>query len=309
MPALDNDAQEQRPAIISRSNALIFGGVLAVFLLIGSFFDLQVSQTLIDQSSSFGIFFAAFGEWPAAMGLVVAGTLLIAFRNRDSAAKRAGQIAGGTVLLLLGASFAIIAPWLYLTVNPIVIGLIGLALSAVVAWGILNFTKDADRRTVIRVALVLMSVVIIEMILINVIKVGWARPRMRMLVDTSGADFQSWWIIGNDSKAQLMQDGIKGEEFKSFPSGHAANGATMLLLTILIPLKDSMRRHANLLFWLGAAWAALVALSRIIVGAHFVSDTVVGITVTFVVMLLAYRIALPKFKTTSNKELKAATDA
>lgn len=293
MSALNNEVKAPPVAttLISRTNALIFGAILAAFLVVGTFFDLQISTALFDSSSAFGIFFAAYGEMPAGLALVVAGVLLIKFRNRASVGKAIGQIIGAALLLALGAMILTFMPTLYLNTSPAILAAIGLAIGGLTTWGVLRLSSAADRRVAIRVAVVLLVVVIAEMILINLIKIGWQRPRMRLLEENSSVLFSPWYSPGNPAKAELMAQGISSEEFKSFPSGHVGNATTMILLTVLIPLRMSLARFAPLFFWFGALWAGLVALSRVIVGAHFVSDTVIGATVTLVVILLAYRIA------------------
>jgi membrane-associated phospholipid phosphatase len=75
----------------------------------------------------------------------------------------------------------------------------------------------------------------------------------------------------------------------SFPSGHTANAATMVVvLGIIFP---------RVWVWVaGAAWAILMAMSRTYLGAHWLSDTVGGLLLgTGIAIIvwapLAYRLA------------------
>lgn len=55
----------------------------------------------------------------------------------------------------------------------------------------------------------------------------------------------------------------------SFPSGHVANAATLAVALALILARTWV-------WWVGAAWVVLMALSRTYLGAHWVSDTFAG---------------------------------
>lgn len=70
-------------------------------------------------------------------------------------------------------------------------------------------------------------------------------------------------------------------DFGSFPSGHAANAATMAVVLGLLLFR----------WWAwaaGAAWVVLMALSRTYIGAHWVSDTIGGMVLGAAVALLLW---------------------
>ena len=55
---------------------LCAGVFLLTMMVIGSFWDYPISQAIYDPSNPFGLFFAAFGEYPAALGFAAEGTLM-----------------------------------------------------------------------------------------------------------------------------------------------------------------------------------------------------------------------------------------
>ena len=79
---------------------------------------------------------------------------------------------------------------------------------------------------------------------------------------------------------------------------HPANAATMLLLGLIPYLKPQLQRYQKALVTFGFAWTAVVALSRIMLGAHYLTDTAVGFLIGFLsVYLLCGVIFRPHKKT------------
>ena len=218
--------------VFEKKNCLFVGILLLVFMIVGSFFDFQISTALFDPDSLFGMLFASYGQLPAMLCISTAGTLLIKIADHQ---KKVLLILSYLFGILLNA-FAILGitmdPMLYIPHMSIVLSLI----IAVILVGVVNFimlklTQDANRQQIKKVIILFIGVMFLEMIIINIIKIPWARPRMRMITAQNQV-FQPWWVIGSDMKDHLMALGIAAEEFKSFPSGHTGNAACALLLEI-----------------------------------------------------------------------------
>ena len=272
--------------VFEKKNCLFVGILLLVFMIVGSFFDFQISTALFDPDSLFGMLFASYGQLPAMLCISTAGTLLIKIADHR---KKVLLILSYLFGILLNA-FAILGitmdPMLYIPHMSIVLSLI----IAVILVGVVNFimlklTQDANRQQIKKVIILFIGVMFLEMIIINIIKIPWARPRMRMITAQNQV-FQPWWVIGSDMKDHLMALGIAAEEFKSFPSGHTGNAACALLLGVLPVICQKLKGKENLLFFIGVIFTLTVAFSRIIVGAHFLTDVTIGMSVTFLIEVI-----------------------
>lgn len=85
------------------------------------------------------------------------------------------------------------------------------------------------------------------------------------------------WLVWDRPRPELIAAGIAAPDFHSFPSGHMAQGVTVYGLFTYLWLRHSCRRSEwvvgllLLLLWLGN-----IALSRLVLGAHWPSDVVAG---------------------------------
>lgn len=270
------------------SRRILYGVILVTLALIavGSFVDFPLSFALYDASNPFATFFAAYGAIPAPLGCVAAGTLFVCGHNRDNKVLGTVQNIGGILLLFVGILLVCFLPALYMPASPLPLAGVGLILSAGTILITCRLAKGADRAMIIRVALAILLAILCELLVVNFIKVCWGRPRMRLVVSHPEAFFVPWWQLGNALKEPLMAAGVAADEFKSFPSGHTANATTMLLLGLVPYLKPHLQKYQKALVAFGFAWAAIVALSRILLGAHYLTDTTVGFLVGFLSVYL-----------------------
>ena len=106
-------------------------------------------------------------------------------------------------------------------------------------------------------------------IFIQVVKHLWGRVRFREL-DAAFSQFTPWYL----------PQGITG--FDSFPSGHAAMGWILLALLILLANKKQWVKYSAIVIIF--LWGVILALSRVVIGAHYASDVLFGsffIIITF----------------------------
>ena len=119
---------------------------------------------------------------------------------------------------------------------------------------------------------------------------------MRLVAADPRACFMPWWQPGQTLRNELVAAGVAAEEFKSFPSGHTANASALMLLSLLPCIRPALAKKRGLLFGIGFGWTCLVALSRVIMGAHYLTDTAVGFGIGLAVLAVVSRLLLPDGK-------------
>ena len=279
---------------IYKKDAAAIAAILVFCLLVGSFFDYQISSALFNSSSLFGRFIEAAGELPFELTASIAGVMLVRAVRPDSRGSKWLAVLG--ILVNVGLAGYEIIGSLRVGGKLIAVQLV-LTFVLVIAANLIVYrlTRTTEPDELTRWALMVLAVWIAQAIILNVIvKPLWSRPRMRVIEVTQGLEFQPWWVIGNPDKWAYIAAGVVKDGFKSFASGHTAHAAIGLMLAGLpataFKEKPSRRR---VVFWTAAVVAALVAFGRIVIGAHFLSDVSCGFALVLALECLAARIAYP----------------
>ena len=264
-------------------SARIQGAVLLLLMIVGSIWDLPISKFLYPgRESSFGQFFAAFGELPAFLAMTSAGILLFVHRKRLRRSWNVLFIAASAVLVLGGVVLSIHEARDNVPAMPVWVAALVTVFAAALAGGLLLLaTKGCQTKTLLRFILALAFVSIGTMFLINVIKIPWGRPRMRLILSTGNESyFQPWWKLGSGLKAKLIAEGVASDEFRSFPSGHTGCAACGMLAILLPTVCKRLRGKERVCLIAGAVWTAAVAFSRLMMGAHFLTDVTAATAIT-----------------------------
>lgn len=152
---------------------------------------------------------------------------------------------------------------------------------------------------------------VVANVLIMIIKTPIGRMRFRAINSTLGQGminnrmvqgYTPWYKINgqpNDGVLAAFEStyGVT-DAFKSFPSGHTCSAGTVYALMMLPDLFEFKRKKgAKLACWIvPIVYVALVAISRIMVGAHYMSDVTFGGTIAFVCVMIAREIIVLKGK-------------
>jgi len=285
---------------------LLFGGLL----LTATFTDLQVSQLLTRHAlpagqyyadDFFGVLFECVGTAPELLlGAVCAAMIAVwAMRILKHGAVR-------TLLILAGGAGTVgMYVWAFYDLFHYICRHIPIGQSVpAFLWGIsaflalfcaaltlfaVNCFSDDTLRKLPRFACVTMGSILFALALVNILKNPIGRMRFRamnVIGDFSG--YTPWYVVnGQPDKAWMRETFGTADAFKSFPSGHTrAAAATFYLVSLADVIELKSKRSRTLLWCFALLFTGCVAVSRIMVGAHFFSDVLVGGTIGFAVCMV-----------------------
>ncbi|MHA2431396.1 MAG: phosphatase PAP2 family protein [Promethearchaeota archaeon] len=239
-----------------------------VLAILFGIYDLEISIALVDEESNWGNFGADYGEVP--------GYALIAIALATFLGSYIKNIKKQKILII----FAVITGVIYL-----LLGIfdndntdISLGISLIILPMLyLITTWNKDWKKYRKIASIISILAIINpLLIVQLIKLFWGRVRFRDLA-VGYTNFTPWF----------RPLGITGNF--SFPSGHTAMGWMFLPLLISVKSKET-KFPLKLTLLIGTiGWGVFVAMSRVIVGAHYASDVLFSSAFAAVITNLLYR--------------------
>ena len=242
-----------------RKGYWLLAGLTGGLLALCAFFDLQIAHAAFQPESEFGHFLHKFGECPGhALILYSAGVYLLLGRHL-------------IIRLLMILPFCL-EIWIFVAKHPPIHSFSeGALVSFLVLFPLAiilytrRFTTNAEMSR--SAALVVLAGVLHPIILVQILKKLWGRVRFDDLVEGE-TQFTPWYL------PQGFTD------HHSFPSGHTAMGILACFLVLYFP--SHLRKLAFLPLF---AWAMAVAASRVILGAHYVSDVIFSLFIGLTLLL------------------------
>ncbi|MFT9084422.1 MAG: phosphatase PAP2 family protein [Leuconostoc pseudomesenteroides] len=287
-------------------------GVGVLSLLVATFFDKNVTNAVMDQNSIFGNVFQNYADQGAGIVLFAAFEIIawtIWRRVQDDVLRYVMTI--GALAFAFNQMLAILQDMLsytYSMLNNLSKGIpMGVANNTsavknypeVLRWGLavvltvvlsfffynwLQSKSDADIRYLVTAALVGIAVVFIAQTTIGEMKSLWGRFRPYEMTTVAGntmSEFTPWYHL----------NGING--YNSFPSGHTMSGWLFLFLVFFVPRGNISAQKKMTIF--GIAMGILTAMSRVRIGAHWLSDVTVSSIIVGLIIFMASRLLAAHF--------------
>ena len=316
--------------IIFISSFIVIFGVL---LTIATIYDYQITHFLANKwmhdgqyfsSNVFGRIFEVIGEMPLYLFVIVASVIVVI--NLEKMKNKPGRIILTILFLIVGVGIGYYG-WnrvgKYLAeLNPENLGFLyensisnifKILLSIIVEVIIYYFTNKYFKELSYKLlpfAIIVLICAALSNGFVQGLKPFAARERYRATYildynyDVIHNGFTPWYILNGSSSDivdALIAQGVsdaKSTYYSSFPSGHTC-GASIVYSLMFIPFyieKTNEKKYKWIFIALPIIITGLVGISRMVMGAHYMSDVLFGGTSGFISALIGYIIVNAFFK-------------
>lgn len=255
-----------------RAGVILIYALAAAALVVAVFYDLKIDIAVNNTDDGLSNWLARTGEVPAWALPMAAGALLAKCLTNPWLKRICALfcLAGGGLLgdylskhLFLDDAFR--RPFgIVFGVGTAVILLLLVRLATV---------PERLRKPLIALALISLAVCAAATLLVTGMKALWGRTRFREMEAPYEA-FTAWYVV----------NGVNGH--KSFPSGHTESAAMSYLLLCLPWFSEKAKRYAWACFAVPFVFTSAVAATRLVMGAHYLSDVAAGGVIGFTCVLL-----------------------
>jgi len=308
---------------------VIIFAVLASLLVLASFFDLQISKSIADldegryiSSNLFGRFFETIGSTPVYLASAFALSIIFhnLFRRERTLAKKilmvlAVIISVGLLTYMSKQVFGYIADHFAFKhkLGAVTDWIAYFLMGSILTFGIIWFTQKLSSKflnNALAWAFIILITALFSQVITQGIKSFWGRARFRTMNAIGDFSLYTDWfkfVPKRKPDDMMLILGVASDGFKSFPSGHATSSAILIVLTALPQIISALnnKKCKIIINVCVFVFIALSMFSRILVGAHFLSDVVLGAIITTACYLISTLIINKVLSKHQIKPLKA----
>lgn len=301
--------------------------IIMLVAILGTIFDLQISKALADvtehqyySTNFFAIIGECFGE--DILYLFVMGACAVIFfyllkfplkQKWFNYCLQAGLcvVSYAVAVYSFGKTINYLALYTNFGLEGYVASALGkitiLIVSAVISAGvflIVNRFKPETIKNLLKWAILVIAVAVVSNGIVQVSKHIFDRTRFRAMAFVGDSDFSHFTYWFSINKNKFSSTSVYAEDFfKSFPSGHTCAAASVFLLAFLPYYLNNLNTNKNkIILWsVSVVFTLIVALSRIVAGAHFFMDTYIASLITVASVVILYFVIDFIFKKFNNK--------
>lgn len=252
---------------MKKSDGLIIG-LIAIGIIGGYFYDIQIARALFNPNDAVGLFVQDYGNLiPYGIGLF---SLLGLSLNESNVFKKS-FLQTLAILLTLFISIYLHSSLSFQLLDTVSFSFLFL----MVLWILVKRVKRLKTKTFAKWFKFILISFILILIIPNGIKFFVLRFRPYMFMGGClDYSFYLKWLPFNTS-----------EDFRSFPSFHAAMSGIMMVFVAFPMQSDRFRKIAIVR---SIVFISFIAFYRMVIGAHFLSDVSVSILIDFIIMRIVY---------------------
>ena len=286
--------------------------LVALAIILGTIFDLSISKSLCIleegeyySSNFFVAFFEIFGEAILYILLACAFAIIYDFFYKKNTSRKVLK----TVILIacsilelasiflvfhniLGNAFDHSSPQFEKFFSYFQSKVFVVALSGLISYFVIYLFSKLSYETLsnlIKWAVIILLVVVLSNGIVKLLKIIMHRTRFRAMLfvgDTEFNYYTNWFVINKKTFSSVLP--MASDFFKSFPSGHACAGTSIFLLCLLpmFTQRFNTKKWKITFITISSIYVFLLDLSRIICGAHFLTDVFIGSFITIGIMFL-----------------------
>ncbi|MBO4668335.1 MAG: phosphatase PAP2 family protein [Bacilli bacterium] len=274
-------------------------GVAIIGIILGSFFDLQISSAIASANNGLGLTISAIGPMIGFMAVAAMGGGFISFIIKGKYHIAFKILFGVLAAACFGVSLKYPAgEWFgingFYGAAPEWVGyLIVLLPEAAAGVGGYFLFKDTKNDKLWIIFCIIIAILLFTLAgSINILKGVMHRPRYRSIAQY-GLDFHNWWEPCKNYKDLMATYNIEKDNFKSYPSGHTAEASIILVAVTFLPFADEkFKKYQMPLFYVACGLIVIVAFARILAAAHFLSDVSTGATLMIGLTVIANEVVM-----------------
>lgn len=292
---------------------IIIGLCISIVMIVfGSLFDKDISYFLYgyDKNPYFSIIISGIAELPTSLALVFSACLMFFCAPKENKKMFRFIRIASIIVAIFGAVYSVnTTKNIYLVAGntgnlktPVIIiaSILVAALTFFFSYTSSKLSKKEGIETqfLFKCAFAIFLIIIMELIIANILKYLASRPRPLIIFEEShGISFKNWY------EWNPFYSITHGDDFKSLPSAHTASASIYsAILPIFLLMSNRCKNNRKLqvgAFYLGIFWGLITAYARMCAGAHFLSDTGLGLFISMssiVISLFIIDIRLGKTK-------------
>ena len=291
---------------------LLFFGLLFV---IGTFFDESIASHLYSPDSTFVRYVTSCGVFPFfAFAVLFIGALCE--RIIKSKFNKIIKVVLAFFCYLIATAVGFIGAGslvdkdslggMYPVLNrniPVIAG-ITIVVLPLLLWGGYHLAKKTEDKNLALKIVCLLILLALAYASLQILKSNFPRSRYRLVVQGyENIGFRPWYMPLEDTTKFIKNMGIDKGEFRSFPSGHSILSMCMvMILQSLTWFSQKLKDKRIILGVLGAAFLMIIIFTRLILGAHYLSDVSAGAIIVSLLTII-YTLIQIKFESCSTESL------